>query len=80
MDINLESQQVTVKSHKVTLDSGDIIELLNQELKAQGVKNTIGPEVRNLSVAVHVPAGHYGDQDMEITDGMPVIITWETRE
>ncbi len=78
MDIHFNTSTITTRQHTVRLSDDDLVELLRQELKAQGVKFL--PEGK-IEVFVSVPGGgDYSSTDLEIDEGTPLTIRWMSKD
>lgn len=77
MKIDTKRSIVTTTEHTIRLTGKAIVELVNQELKAQGVDSLI-PD--NATVEVGVPGGgDWSNTSLDIDQRTPVTIGWTER-
>lgn len=75
IDVDMRTETRTTRRHMVHLHGEDIVDLLIQELKAQGVKRL---PTGKVEVVFAVPSGgDYSGMEVDISDAHPVIIRWE---
>lgn len=78
MDIDLKTATRTTRRHTVSLHGEDIVELLRQELKSQGVKRL---PTGKVEVHVSIPGGgDWSNTNLTIDDACPVVVNWEEIE
>lgn len=77
LNINVKTETVVTRDHTVRLNGKDIIFLLRQELKSQGVKTDL-PD--NAEVEFHVPGGgDYSNCSLNVDDDNAVTVTWSEK-
>lgn len=77
LDVNLRTSTVVTRDHTVQLSGKDIIYLLRQELKAQGVQHQ-PPD--DAEVEFSVPGGgDYSNCNLDIDEDQPVTVRWSER-
>jgi hypothetical protein len=78
IDVDLRTETVTTRERTVRLTGSDIVELLKQELKAQGVK---GIPTGEVSVTFQVPGGgDWSHSQIDIDESCPVVVRWTEKE
>lgn len=78
IDIIKDRKAVVTTQHRIELKGTTIIQLLNQELKAQGATEGLVPS--NATVIVTVPGGgDWSNTELDIDTRTPVTIEWTER-